>query len=254
MIRGSQGIDRQMLPGVLRRLRKAVFAIRNGGALGLLDGLAPATEHSRIGYLRIDHVIDVGANRGQFSSMAKLLWPGATIDAFEPLDDIREVFARHLAAKGCRVHGLALSDGAGFTEIHVSASDDSSSLHAIGEVQARLFPGTHEIERRRVRTETLDSFFPNLDDRGRVLLKIDVQGHELAVLRGAKATLSKIEYVYVECSYLELYSNQSLVDDVYAFLADAGFGLIGVLNTTYDQSGRAIQSDFLFEHRHPGSN
>ena len=78
------------------------------------------------------------------------------------------------------------------------------------------------------------------------LLKLDVQGFELQALQGCQAYLPLIDWVYAECSFVELYEGQALADEVIAWLREQGFVLVGVYNMSYDREGRAIQADFLF--------
>jgi hypothetical protein len=51
--------------------------------------------------------------------------------------------------------------------------------------------------------------------------------------------------IYVECSFLPLYAEQPLADEVLRYLRDQGFRLSGVYNLTHDRIGRAVQADFM---------
>ncbi|HEB94406.1 MAG TPA: FkbM family methyltransferase, partial [Gammaproteobacteria bacterium] len=77
-------------------------------------------------------------------------------------------------------------------------------------------------------------------------LKIDVQGFEMEVLRGCEELLRRFQYVYVECSFVELYAGQAFADEIIAFLRERNFILDGVYNPCYDKNGRAVQADFFF--------
>jgi hypothetical protein len=78
------------------------------------------------------------------------------------------------------------------------------------------------------------------------LLKLDVQGFELQALAGCEDVLPRFDWVYVECSFMELYAGQSLADEVIAWLRERGLRLAGVYHMAYDDRGRAVQADFLF--------
>ncbi|MFX8747328.1 FkbM family methyltransferase, partial [Acinetobacter baumannii] len=78
------------------------------------------------------------------------------------------------------------------------------------------------------------------------LLKIDVQGGELDVLKGAESLLSSFAAIYVECSYVSLYEGQALASDVIAFLAERGFLIAGVFNQHEHWRIGPVQADFLF--------
>jgi len=81
------------------------------------------------------------------------------------------------------------------------------------------------------------------------LLKIDVQGFELEVLKGSRELLNLFETVYVEASYLELYEGQALAGDVIEFMRECGFEIQGVYNQYEHEIRGALQADFLFVRR-----
>jgi hypothetical protein len=78
------------------------------------------------------------------------------------------------------------------------------------------------------------------------LLKIDVQGFELDVLQGSEDVLQTFSYLYIECSFIELYAGQALANQIIAWLEERNFVLISVHNLYYGKNGMAIQGDFLF--------
>jgi hypothetical protein len=143
------------------------------------------------------------------------------------------------------LHQTALGEEAGETEIHLSRSADCSSLLPVGEAQTKLFPSTDEIGSLTIPVKRLDDFKSEWEGNSRILLKIDVQGFELSVLKGAVETLKNCMYVYVECSEIELYVGQALYRDVADFLEQRGFNLQSRYNETV-LNGKLIQSDCLF--------
>ena len=78
-------------------------------------------------------------------------------------------------------------------------------------------------------------------------MKLDVQGFELQALKGCEAYFPYINWIYVECSFVELYEGQALAHEVIDELRLKGFVLMGVYNMSYDSNGQAIQADFLFK-------
>lgn len=234
---------------ISRKVKKLVYAVRKRH-LGHVfhHRLSAAVEHRHLSTLPVNLVIDVGANRGQFSLLMRDLFPAAQIHAFEPLPGPADVYETCLAQKeGVRLTRAALSDASGEQLMHVSESDDSSSLLPIGKMQQAMFPGTSLSHTLAIKVETLDHHYGrSIETPPGTLLKIDTQGSELAVLRGAVATLQGIDWVYVEASYVELYQGQDFAWQVIQNLHDAGFRLCGVYNTSTTVDGIAIQSDLLF--------
>ncbi len=234
----------------LRKARKLATLLRHPAYWrGLRHGVAAATEHEGAA---LDHpyrtVIDVGANRGQFLLLAARRFPGAALIAFEPLAGPRDVLSRSVPRRRpVRLLDLALSDQAGTATFHVSRADDSSSLLPISTAQVSTFPGTDEVEQVEVRTARLDEVLAPADVEPPVLLKIDAQGGELAVLVGAAALLPSVATILVECSFAELYEGQPRADAVVRFLHGHGFSLHSVGPVTTALGGRPVQADLVFE-------
>ena len=97
----------------------------------------------------------------------------------------------------------------------------------------------------QVPVQQLDKLPNHWDGRSQQLLKLDVQGYELQVLKGAVQTLKSCSHVYVECSEVALYDGQALRAEVEAFLVGQGFKLTGRYNPSM-ADGRLIQADYLF--------
>jgi len=213
----------------------------------LRHGVAASTEHHYDPLPPdIRTVIDVGANRGQFALIARQRWPAARLICFEPLPEPVGVLRRVLGENaGVEIVQAAASARAGTATIHVSRRDDSSSLLAFTARQSATFPGTQEIDAMEVATTSLDDHLAGGVARP-ALLKVDVQGFELEVLRGAQGTLSSIDFVLVECSFQEFYVGQASADDVIRFLHGHGFALLGGTGPSIDRHGVVLQIDLLF--------
>ncbi|CCG41380.1 FkbM family methyltransferase [Magnetospirillum molischianum] len=215
---------------------------------GLRHGVAATVEHwPLLSTLTMATVVDVGANRGQFSLLARALWPQATIHAFEP-----EVFAattlERLMADDSRFHSFQLALGAshGFVPLFVSHRSDNSSLLPAGELQLRYCRGAARARTDEVALERLDSVLSASSVVAPALLKLDVQGGELAVLEGAEKIIDRFSHVLVEVSFVPLYTGQPLAGAVDAWLNAHGFRLAGLGEPGRDAAGRAVQVDLLF--------
>jgi len=175
------------------------------------------------------------------------LFPQARIVAFEPLAGPAARFIRLFAGNPrVTLHRAALGPAAATAAMHVSRAADSSSLLPIGARQAEIFPGTEEVGTEQVTVAPLDSFLTASDIVAPALLKIDVQGCELEVLRGAAPLLACFEWVYVEASFQRLYVGQALAGEVADFLAHHGFVEAGRFNLARDAGGQEVQADFLY--------
>ena len=214
----------------------------------LFRGVAAGVEHEKIlNSLTINTVIDVGANRGQFALVASCCFPFAKIISFEPLKSSYLIFKKIFRNNAnINIYNIAVGDREAEIPIHISNHDDSSSLLPIGKLQTLLFPGTNEKKTEIIKMQKLYNLLNKAELQKQVLLKIDVQGYELKVLEGCDDLLELIKYVYIECSFLELYDKQALAHEVISFLEKRGFRLAGVYNVFYNFNGISIQGDFLF--------
>jgi hypothetical protein len=95
---------------------------------------------------------------------------------------------------------------------------------------------------------TLDGLARHLigpDDKA--FLKIDVQGSELDVLKGATEILDQVEIVQTELSLLPLYDGGPLLDSVVRYLDERRFALLGLAPAFVDPTtGALLQVDGLF--------
>ena len=233
---------------LVRKLFQVILAGDRLWLASLRKGVAAGVEHNSVlKYLDCNTVIDVGGNRGQFALAARHHFPEATIVSFEPLAAPAGIF-RDIFASDRKVvqHVAAIGPESGSREIHVSGHDDSSSLLPISELQEENFPGTAAVETAQVRIGPLDEFLDATDIAAPAMLKLDVQGFELDALRGCEKLLANFEWVYCECSFVELYIGQNLAADVIDWLAARGFRLTRIYNFSNDRNGQAVQADFLF--------
>lgn len=240
---------------ILRKLIKvARLSIIQPYRRALLKGVGAAIEHTHIlaflGTQKISTVIDIGANVGQFSLVARFLFCNATIYAFEPIGSAAVKF-QSIFGSDPKVHFFQTAIGTtpAELEMHVSKSVDSSSLLPIGRKQSEIFSGTEESHLEMVNVAPLDVLLDGVELADQVLLKIDVQGYELEVLRGCENLLNRFMAVYVECSFEELYEGQALAYEVIDWIHQRGFYLARIGSMTYDKQGMSVQSDFLFLRR-----
>lgn len=202
----------------------------------------------RLGTIR--SVIDIGANRGQFALMARFQYPDAQLISFEPLGGPANIYRQVFAGdQRVRLHQVAIGPELAEVQIHIAARDDSSSLLPISDLQAKTFAGTAEIDTASITVKPLDAVLSSADISTPALLKVDVQGYEYEALQGCESLLSRFNYIYCECSFVELYAGQRLADSVVDWLFARGFFLQGIYNLFHDSSGLAIQADFLFSRR-----
>ena len=193
-------------------------------------------------------VIDVGANTGQFSSAISCVFPGAHIYAFEPLEHCYHTLVKRMSGKkNVEARCLALGDRTGRVSFYCNEFTKSSSLLEMKQAHKEAFPWAVQADKLTVDIDNLDNARSRMKIERPVLLKLDVQGSELFVLRGATEILPEIDIIIIEMSFQQLYDNQPLFDEIYTFLKQRGLsyhGNIGSLESPKD--GSVLQEDGLF--------
>jgi FkbM family methyltransferase len=227
------------------RLRKYLKLLRTPACWpALRQGVAATLEHdAALGRDQFGTVIDVGANKGQFAVYARVRWPQARLICFEPLPEAQAKL-RRVTRGHVEIHNCAAGAAPGEGRMHLATRSDSSSLLALGARQKAIYGMEESGALLAVAIERLDTCL-TLPLPPPTLLKIDVQGFELEVLKGATALLPHIDAIYVEASYVELYEGQALHEEIERYLTEAEFILNGRYNT-HVHEGEPVQADLLF--------
>ena len=195
-------------------------------------------------------ILDAGANEGQFALWSRKFFPEASVYSFEPVESTFKRL-KSIAKKKPRwdAFQVALSDTCEDRQIfHHINHPSSSSLHESTAVEVALFPETKEKSIENVSCITLDQWLnkSNITLKGDILLKLDVQGHEIFVLKGSKDVLAMTSVVITEVIVGGLYREQARFVDIVLLLSESGFQFQGVLEHAFDQSGSVISLDAVF--------
>jgi len=210
--------------------------------------VAAAIEHSAIlEKLCAATVIDVGANRGQFSIVARHRFPQASILAFEPIQEARRQMEQ-LFAKDPLFESFPFALGAeeALGRLRMSCHEPCSSLLPMAPAQMQVFPGTQQISLRMVPIRRLDQVLGGRNLARPILCKVDVQGTEESVLDGFGQLIADMDFIIVEVSLVEFYFGQTRFSDLYGFLAGWGFLLETMYGAFTDRMGAILQCNALF--------
>ena len=190
-------------------------------------------------------IYDVGANTGTWTQLAKAIFPDAEVHAFEPLKSHHTaLLEKFTAMSNAHLHKVALGETSGTATMRVTNFPDSSSLLPLspaGQKEWKL----EEVAKEAVTVARMDDYRRETQISFPSLIKLDVQGFELAVLRGAQECLGQATAVLAEVSFQEFYKGQCLFHDVVTFLSGHGFGAYALGHgTVIDRP--ILQTDVLF--------
>jgi FkbM family methyltransferase len=225
------------------RLRR----LRNTEASDLLLGHIDSLELLDIvqADLRPTTIYDIGASGGTWTLLARTICPQAEVHAFEPLDYAVHDFDRRAGKVGrVTLHKIALGAAPKSASMFVLARADASSvLPPVGtespEAEGRVCSTVN------VQMDSLDHYVAVNSLPAPDLIKLDVQGYELEVLRGGSESLSKARAVITEVSFREFYRGQSVFSDMVAFLGARGLHAAAFART-FPTGARLAQTDVLF--------
>lgn len=202
-----------------------------------------------------DLVFDIGANYGQFAQEMREYGYRGPIVSVEPLSHAHERLSRAAVADAAWhvVRRCALGATKGSTVINISGTHASSSILTMNSAHEKAAPGSESVGIENVDVSTLDDIFPDYGGAARkVFLKVDTQGFELEVLKGAVATLPRIDGMLLELSLIELYDRQPLWTEVMQWLQPHGFDLAALNQGFVDPvTFHTLQVDGLFLRRSP---
>ncbi len=208
------------------RLRRALEALGytvHRWPTNRFDGMRDALALLRMAGYAPRVVIDCGANRGDWSRLARSVFPHAAFHLVEPQPACASLLSE-LAARtpGIFVHPVAVTEP-GVTHVRmVGGGWTGGGTGAF--VACPVEVGTDEV---RCPATTLDSLLADRVTRAdRALLKLDLEGHEISALSGGTRLLASTEVVLTEVQFYEIESNgRAAFGDIMKFLHDRGFEL-----------------------------
>jgi FkbM family methyltransferase len=183
--------------------------------------------------LRVDCVLDVGANKGQFARTLRNTGYDGAIYSFEPIE---EDFRTIIGDETWKTFNIAVGAADTQAQFNVVRNGDCtvlSSLHT---------PIYFHGEARTVPVRRLDSVL-SLPDDTKIFLKTDTQGHDLDVIRGAEGLMSRIVGIQCEISVTPVYKDAPHYTEVLSGLEALGFSLLDLQTVARANDGTVIEYD-----------
>ncbi|TAD85541.1 MAG: FkbM family methyltransferase [Bacteroidetes bacterium] len=193
-------------------------------------------------------IIDIGANTGQFAAHARAAFPMASIISFEPIEAcFVELKKRFAGDENFKAYNCAIGCSNRKATFYNNDYAPSSSLLQIAEMHVTHYPKTAHTTATTIEEKMFEEVVSLSSLRKPCLIKIDVQGYELEVIRNNPNMLKLADAVIIETSFEKLYKSQPLFDEVYQSMLRFGF----VYGGSYDQlyapgTHQIIQADAIF--------
>ncbi|MGI8756286.1 MAG: FkbM family methyltransferase [Acidimicrobiales bacterium] len=201
--------------------------------------------------LRRGVLIDIGANEGNWTSAALGVVPDAMVIAIEPSPAPRKVLAARFADRGnVIVDARAVTDVVGRATLHVTRASVFGSLLPPLESLQHMYslPGapTDVVDHLEVSTVTLDEL---VGEQHVAVLKLDVQGAELSVLRGGRRALSQTDAVIMEVLFVPHYEGDATFAALDQEMRELGFELVDIAKPLRLSGGPALWADACYARR-----
>ena len=198
--------------------------------------------HER-GY-RARGILDIGAYNGDFSMLARQFWPDADLMMVEPQAEKKE-----------RLNGLARDLGGEVfiqSDLLGETAKPEVPFHQMatewGSTGSSIYPEVSDLERSTVAMPmtTVDTMLADHPNRCFDLMKLDVQGAELDVLRGASDSIANVEVLFAEVALHECNQGAPRIAEVVQELDQRGFGMVDLLTMDRNAQDLQLQVDAIF--------
>lgn len=199
---------------------------------------------------RINTILDVGANAGQFGQMIREAGYVGRLISFEPLSSARTALLAKSRSDPNWIIAPQAAIGAqdGEVDLNIAGNSASSSILDMLDTHTTAAPQSAYVSKETVPLRTLDNLANEYILPASVLfIKIDTQGYEDRVIRGAPVMMKRAVGVQLELSLVPLYDSQILYDDILRRILGMGFKLWSITPVFIDPTnGRLMQVDATF--------
>lgn len=230
--------------------KKFGFEIRNARYFDARN--AYNTQHAilnRVKPLNQFTIFDIGAFDGRSTVQYKMLFPQAFIYAFEPFNESYSILKEKTKNySNVNTYNLGLYETTGKLNLNCNISPSTNSILDSNEIQNEIDDVTKTIKTQTIEVTTLDQFARLNQIEIIDILKLDVQGTELSVLKGSKELLAKqkIKLIYLETEFVEIYKSQPLFNDLFYYLKKYNYKFYNFYNLQVSQNNQLLWSDAIF--------
>ncbi len=202
-------------------------------------------------------IFDVGANKGQSVERFKKIYKDPIIHCFEPTDEALNLQNKYNYDENIYINNVAVGDLNTVKEFNVNIASDHSSFNDLipnttwlkkRSKSKNIESSKYTIKKIPTKVIKLDDYVIENDIDEIDILKIDTQGYESNVLKGAKNLIhsNKIKLIQLELIFSEIYQNPIQIYDVEKLLIPNNYKLFGISNGGSLNSSYIYQADFIY--------
>jgi FkbM family methyltransferase len=189
----------------------------------------------------IKTIIDIGANHGEFAEFLADYFDAEETYVFEPLKlYVPELHNRAKKIANLKIFNVALSNKWDSQDFYQNSYGPASSLLRINDILIQEFPQTTQETKIVVDVAPLDELIEPKSLQQEIFIKVDVQGVEDQVIQGGIKTFSLARCVLIEMSFVLMYKEQPLFEEVHSLLVGLGFRLAGIKNQIVSSQGQPL--------------
>ena len=163
-------------------------------------------------------ILDIGANRGTWTIMAKKIFPEAAFLMVEPQPEMRASLDA-ICSEYNNIQWVEAGAGANKGILVQTIWEDLAGSSFLPAVREDLLASGKQ---REAKICTIDSLLIDKGLKIPELVKLDIQGFELEALRGAESLFGKTELFILETSLYSFMEGQPLIREVISFMGDRG--------------------------------
>lgn len=238
------------MKGLIKNSARRLGYELSSSAMAHKAGLAPDIS-ALIRMVKPQTVFDVGANTGQFRDFLRRdAGYAGDIHSFEPIPEL--ALALHERAQHdahWSVSACALGAARDCLTLNVSEGTDFSSFLKLSQDTLALF--SRSVSRRTVEVPviSLADFIAEHHPKTPFFLKLDTQGFDLQVAKGAEPVMQDCAALLCEISVIALYEGQPTWQEMLSYLQDQGFDLVSLYPVNRTKSMQVIEFDCLMINR-----
>ena len=186
----------------------------------------------------VDAILDVGASEGDFGFLMRSIGFRGELYSFEPVSKpFEKLTAKSAKDPRWHVYNFALGSEAGESLINVSKFSQLSSLLSANDY-GNSWQNMEVVNQQKTKIRTLDELLDEglIPDRKRFLLKMDTQGYDLEVYKGASVMLENVCCMLSELSLIPIYHGMPHYLSALSEYEKQGFSVSGFYPITRDQN------------------